>query len=102
MACRTLPAGLYAIREQSGRSGLRSRVVVLPVEDQLGLRDDGGELAVAADDPRLQNDLGAASVQRHADGMRGVALLHGGAEIDLALDGLEAATVGQASTRPSR
>src|SRR5262249_62135829 len=99
MACRTLPAGLYAIREQSGRAGLRSRVVVVPVEDQLGLRDDGSELAVAAGDARLQHDGGAAAVQRHADGMRGVALRHAGEEIGLALDGRVADTVGRADTR---
>src|SRR5262245_65920684 len=62
------------VRGQSDRDRAASLVVVVPVEDQLGLRDDGGELAVAAGDARLQHDGGAAAVQRHADGVRGVAL----------------------------
>src|SRR5262245_17734246 len=67
-------------------TGAASLVVVVAVEDQLGLGDDGDELAVAAGDARLQHDGGAAAVQRHADGVRGVALRHAGKEIGLALD----------------
>src|SRR5438552_5577637 len=81
---------------QAGRERPRLLARVVVVEDQLGLRDDGGELAVAAGDARLQHDGGAAAMQRHADGVRGVAFRHGGTGIGLALDRRGAATVGKA------
>ena len=65
-------------------------------EHQLRLRDDGGELAVAAGDARLQHDGGAAAVQRHADGAHGVALLDAGEEVGLAFDRGGAPALGHA------
>src|SRR6516165_5066025 len=50
-----------------------SLVGIVCVEDQLGLGDDGGELAIAAGDARLQHYGGASAMQRHADGVRCVA-----------------------------
>src|SRR5262252_5392674 len=51
-----------------------SLVGIVCVEDQLGLGDDGGELAIAAGDARLQHYGGASAMQRHADGVRCVAV----------------------------
>src|SRR5262249_31301310 len=74
-------------------------LLVLLSEDQLRLRDDRGELAVAAGDAGLEHDRGATAVQRHADRPRGIALRHGGKEIGLALDGRGAPAIGQAAHR---
>src|SRR6478672_13481404 len=76
-----------------------AEVSLFLLEDQLRLRDDGRELAVAASDAGLQHDGGAAAMQRHAYGARGIALGHGGEEIGLALDRGGAPVVGQAHAR---
>src|SRR6185312_10548737 len=60
-----------------------AEVSLFLLEDQLRLRDDGRELAVAAGDAGLQHDGGAAAMQRHAYGARGIALGHGGEEMVL-------------------
>jgi hypothetical protein len=44
------------------------------VEDQLGLGDDGGELAIVAGDASLQNEGGATAVQWGAHRVRRVSL----------------------------
>src|SRR5712691_2537559 len=64
-------------------------------EDQLRLRDDCRELAVAAGDASLQHDGRTAMVQWDAYGMRRIASRHGGKEIGLALDGGGATAVGR-------
>ena len=56
------------------------------VENELGLRHDGGELAVAAGDARLQHQGGAAAMQRRADRPHGIAFLDAGKEVGLAFD----------------
>src|SRR5882672_6180827 len=99
----TVPEGAVPYRYDGdwslGAERRFSLLLVVLVEDQLGLRDDGGEFAVAASDARLQHDGRAAAVQRHADRMRGIALWHGGKEIGLALDGRGAATGGKTDAR---
>src|ERR1700694_2422903 len=68
-------------------------------EDQLRLRDDSRELAVAAGDTSLQHDGRTATVQWDAYGMRHIALRHDGKEIGLALDGGSATAVAKAAAR---
>src|SRR5262249_46400280 len=53
--------------------------------DELRLRHDGGELAVASGDPRLPNHGGAAAVQWRAFRPQGVAERHCGTAIGFAL-----------------
>src|SRR5437764_3443179 len=81
-------------------SGLRfGNCGLQAVEDQLRLRHDRGELAIAAGDPGLEHDGGAAAMERHAYGARDIALRHRGKKIGLALDRRGAAALGQADTR---
>src|SRR5438034_693051 len=66
---------------------LRSlRRLLLEWQHDLRLRDDGGELAVAAGDVGLHHDGGAADMQRRGHRARSVALGDRREEIGLALD----------------
>src|SRR6266496_2884913 len=92
-------AGRILAGIRPGPGGGRRLLLLVLAEDELGLRDDCGELAVAAGDARLQHHRGAPAMQRDADRMCRVALGHGGKEIGLAFDGRRAPADGKANGR---
>src|SRR5262249_19693682 len=60
--------------------------VLISPHDKLGLRYDGGELAVASGDPGLPDHGGAAAMERRAFRPQGIAKRDRSKEIGLALD----------------